>query len=96
MTEAFSGNVEMAIVLPLSVVSNQLIKIESELRHLNMKASHVARARDNGQHAQSISARLDSINASLDSIRELVAEFGADMRLPAPAAAQRRNSSRDD
>jgi hypothetical protein len=89
MTEAFSGNVEMAIVLPLSVVSHQLLKIESELRLLNMKALHVDRQRDHGHHTQLINARLETINASLDSIRDLVAELGADI-------PRKRTPERDD
>jgi hypothetical protein len=96
MTEAFSGNVEMAIVLPLSVVANQLMRIESDIRLLNMKAFHVAQARDNGGHTQLINAKLETINASLDAIRELVAEFGADIHPPVPVAAPKRGSDRDD
>jgi hypothetical protein len=96
MTEAFSGNVEMAIVLPLGVVANQLMRIESDIRLLNMKAFHVAQARDNGHHTQLIHAKLETINASLDAIRELVAEFGADIHPPVPAAGPKRGSDRDD
>jgi hypothetical protein len=96
MTEAFSGNLEVAIVLPLSVVSNQLLRIESDLRLLHMKAFHVARERDNGHSTQSINARLDAINASLDAIKELVAEFGADIHPRPPAAAPKRGPDRDD
>lgn len=97
MTESSVGNVEMAIVLPLGVVGKQLMRIESELRLLNMKALNVDKQRDDGHHTASIAATLETINASLDSIRQLVAEFGADIHL-VPSAASRRNqyTNRDD
>jgi hypothetical protein len=97
MTDAVAGNVEMAIVLPLGVVGKQLMRIESELRLLNMKAVNVVMQRDDGHHTASITATLETINASLDSIRQLVAEFGADIH-PLRSAASRRNryTNRDD
>jgi uncharacterized protein YicC (UPF0701 family) len=79
MTEASSANLEMAIVLPLGVVANQLMRIEAELRHLNMKALTVARERENGRLTGLIATRLDNINEVLDSIRGLVSDIEADI-----------------
>jgi len=95
MTNASAGNVETSIVLPLGVVGKQLLRIESDLRLLNMKALNVVTQREDGHHTQLISATLESINASLDSIRHLVAEFGADIH-PQPSAASRHEARRHD
>jgi hypothetical protein len=87
----------MAIVLPLGVVGKQLMRIESELRLLNMKALNVGMQGDDGHHTTSIIATLETINASLDSIRQLVAEFGADIHpLPSPASRRNQYTNRDD
>ena len=67
-----SENPDMAIVLPLGVVANQLRKIEAELRLLNMKSLDFADERENAILAGRIEARLDNINEALDSIRNLV------------------------
>jgi hypothetical protein len=91
MTDASAGNVEMAIVLPLGVVGKQLMRIESDLRNLNMKVLHVAKKRDDGHHAELITATLEGINVSLDSIRQLVAEFGADIH-----GTRKRDTNRED
>jgi len=49
MTEGSSAaNLEMAIVLPLAVVAHQLMRIEADLRLLNMKALDFANAREEG------------------------------------------------
>jgi hypothetical protein len=79
MTEAPSGNLELAIVLPLGVVGHQLMRIEADLRLLNMKLSDFAAERDNAPHARLIAARLEQINEALDSIRILVADIAADL-----------------
>ena len=46
MAETSGANVEMAVVLPLGVVANQLMKIETDLRLLNMKALDFAQERE--------------------------------------------------
>jgi hypothetical protein len=79
MKEASSGNLEMAIVLPLGVVGHQLMKIEADLRLLNMKASEFAREREYAPHTRLIEARLEQINEALDSIRTLVSDIAADL-----------------
>jgi ubiquinone biosynthesis protein COQ9 len=79
MTEASSANLELAILLPLGVVANQLMRIEAELRLLNMKALNVAKERENQRLSGLIEARLDSINDVLDSIRGLVSDIAADI-----------------
>jgi hypothetical protein len=55
MTEASSANLQMAIALPLGVVSNQLMRIEADLRLLNMKALDFGRDRKNGRESQTSS-----------------------------------------
>lgn len=79
MKEASSENFEMAIVLPLGVVGHQLMRIEADLRLLNMKASDYARERDNAPHTRLIETRLEQINEALDSIRILVSDIAADL-----------------
>jgi ubiquinone biosynthesis protein COQ9 len=80
MTEASSANLELSILLPLGVVANQLMRIEAELRLLNMKALKVARERENQRLSGLIEARLDNINDVLDSIRGLVSDIAADIQ----------------
>ena len=75
MTEASSANFEMSINLPLGVLANQLMRIEADLRLLNMKALRCARERENQRPTGGIEARLDSINATLESIRDLVSDI---------------------
>jgi hypothetical protein len=77
MTEAPATNFEMAIVLPLGVVANQLMKIEAQLRLLSVKALSFAKARERGPHAGLIEARLENINEALDSLRGLVSDIEA-------------------
>jgi len=80
MTEASSANLEMAIILPLGVIANQLMKIEAQLRLLNMKALKFAAERDSGRLTGLIEDRLEHINAALDSIRGLVSDIEADIQ----------------
>ena len=79
MTKASSANLEMAIILPLGVVANQLMKIEADLRLLNMKALDFVNEDGGGRHTGLIEARLENINDALDSIRGLVADIDADI-----------------
>jgi hypothetical protein len=68
----------MALILPLGVVANQLMKIEADLRLLNMKALDFAREDESGRHTGLIQARLENIHEALDSIRGLVSNIEAD------------------
>ena len=80
MTEASGANLEMAIVLPLGVAVNQLMRIEAHLRLLNMKTGDYAKECSNARFAGPIAARLDQIHETLDSIRGLVADIETDVR----------------
>jgi tetrahydromethanopterin S-methyltransferase subunit B len=70
----------MAIVLPLGVVAHQLIKIEADLRLLNMKALELAKERENGRHTRLIEATLENINEALDAIKGLVSDIETDIQ----------------
>jgi hypothetical protein len=88
-----SASLEMALVLPLAVVSNQLKKIETDLRLLNMKTAVFARQDEDRRDARSIEAHLERINEALVSIGGLVSDMEADLH----ASAKRdRERSRDD
>jgi len=80
MTEISATNLEMAIVLPLGVVAHQLIKIEADLRLLNMKALELAKERENGRHTRLIEATLENINEALDAIKNLVSDIETDIQ----------------
>jgi hypothetical protein len=86
MTEPSRANLQLAIVLPLGVISNQLMRIEADLRFLSMKALIYAKQRENGGIGSQITAQLDQINEALDLIRGLASDMQADMeRKPSPA-----------
>jgi len=87
MTPASPADWEMAIVLPLGAVLNQLQRIESQLRLLNMKALDFARDGDNPMPRSGIDARLEQISDVLGSVARLVADIGADIA-PPPARAR--------
>jgi hypothetical protein len=80
MTEASSADFEMSISLPLGVLANQLMRIEADLRLLNMKALRCARERENQRPTGGLEARLDNINATLESIRDLVSDIEGCLR----------------
>jgi hypothetical protein len=80
MTEASPSNLELALVLPLGVVANQLMRIEADLRFLNMRTLAHAQELESGSLARKIAAPLDRINEALDLIRGLVADIRADVR----------------
>jgi hypothetical protein len=85
VTESTAANLELGIVLPLGVVANQLMKIEADLRFLNMKALGYARDNGDGTVAGQIAGRLEHISEALDLIRAQVADLQADMqRKPLP------------
>jgi chromosome segregation ATPase len=80
MTHTSSTNPELAIVLPLGVVANQLMKIEADLRYLNMKALVYAKERQERALTGEIAARLEKITEALDMLRDLVSDIDADLR----------------
>jgi hypothetical protein len=103
MTEASPANLQLAIALPLGVVANQLMKIETDLRFLNMKALACANDRERGELAAKIAGSLDRINGALDLIRGLVVDMEANIQTagqPATAsrdpAPRKPNTDRDD
>ena len=87
------ARIELTIVLPLGVVANQLMKIEADLRFLNMKALVYARDDADGTLAAQIAGRLDKINEALELIRSLVSNLQTDIQ-PKPARPA-RTSPRD-
>ena len=88
MTEASRPEWEMAIVLPLGAVANQLQRIEAQLRLLNMKALDFARERENHALRGLIEGRLEQIGETLESVTTLVSDIGADL-LPSRAKVTR-------
>jgi hypothetical protein len=72
MTEASRASQELEIVLPLGVIANQLMKIEADLRFLNMKALMHTAERENRDLSAQVTAHLEKINEALDLIRGLV------------------------
>jgi hypothetical protein len=93
MTEASPANLELAIVLPLGVVANQLMRIETDLRFLNMKALAYANERENGDLAAKVAGGLEKINRALDRIRGQVADMEAGIQ---PTSASRPGTSSRD
>jgi hypothetical protein len=96
MTTASPANLELAIVLPLGVLANQLMKVEADLRFLGMRAS--AYAGGEGGASRQVAAQMDKISETLDSIQGLLLSFAADFR-PRPAGSspsRKPNSDRDD
>ncbi len=93
MTEASPVNLELAILLPLGVIANQLMRVEADLRSLNMNALVYAKERANGDLAAQISTRLERINEALDLIRGLMSDFEGDIQ---PRAARRERTSSTD
>ena len=84
MTEASTENLELSILLPLGAAANQLMRIEADLRFLNMKALAYAKKGENAGPARLIAARLEKINEALDRIHGLVSDIEADVQ-PRPA-----------
>jgi len=91
MTEASPANLELAIALPLGVVANQLMRIETELRFLNMKALADANEREKGDLAAKTAGGLEKINAALDLIRGLVADIEAHIQTARPPGTSSRD-----
>jgi hypothetical protein len=80
MADTSGANLELAMMLPLGVIANQLLKIEAELRFLNMKVVSYAEQREGtGLHGQ-IASRLENINEALDRIRGLMSDLQSDIQ----------------
>lgn len=79
MNKESSTDWEIAIDLPLGVVASQLVRIEEQLRLLNMKAADFVRQRDTARRNGAIAARLEHINRALDAIRTLMTEIETDI-----------------
>ncbi len=92
MSKPSSTDWELAIDLPLGVVASQLLRIEEQLRLLNMKAADLVKERDNGRRNGAISVRLEHINKALDSIRTLMADIETDI----DATRRKPHPERDD
>ncbi len=93
MTAASPANLELAIALPLGVVANQLMRIETDLRFLNAKALAYANERENGELAAKIAGGLEEINEALDRIRRLVTDIEGHIQ---PTSASRPGTSSRD
>ncbi len=70
----------MTVALPLDVVANKLMKIEEELRSLNMKVLNFEQERERGGLNGLIGARLERIHDTLDSIRARLSHLDADIQ----------------
>lgn len=79
MTQATSAGWELAIVLPLGAVANQLQKIEAQLRLVNMKALNFTEVRDSQAVHGLVEARLEQISETLVSVAALVLDIEADL-----------------
>lgn len=77
-----STDLELAIVLPLGVLAHQLMRVEAQLRLVNMKALDLATESDHRGAAALINAKLEHISEALDSIRTLVTDISR--RKPKP------------
>jgi hypothetical protein len=93
MTGPSQSNLQLAIVLPLGVIANQLMRIEADLRFLNMKALVHAQQSETGGIGSQIIAQLDHINEALDLIRGLASDIQADMQSP---ISRKPSPERDD
>jgi hypothetical protein len=82
MMQKCAANLELAIGLPLGVVADKLMRIETELRALNMKALVFVNERVTGL----IEARIETIYKTLDSIESLASDIAADIQPRSSAA----------
>jgi hypothetical protein len=74
-----TGNWDVTLVLPLKAAANQLLKIETQLRHLNLKATASIEARERTETARCLAERLEDIHEALESLKKLVADMEADL-----------------
>jgi hypothetical protein len=89
-----SANFELAVVLPLGVAANQLMKVESELRFLTAKLSRYGQER--GSTRVEAAASLEKMSEAVDAIRQIIAEIQADIQPPASGTTSRTRTDRDD
>ncbi len=82
MTKASSAELELAIVLPLGALAQQLMRVEAQLRLVNMKALDLATESEYKGSAALINAKLEHISEALDSIRSLVTDISRRKRPP--------------
>jgi hypothetical protein len=82
MSRASTADLELAIVLPLGVLAQQLMRVEAQLRLVNMKSLDLASERDYKGSAALINAKLEHISEALEAIRGLVADMSR--RKPQP------------
>lgn len=80
MSESPPANFELSVVLPLGVIANQLLKLESELRFLHARTSACAREPPGADMAAQAAARLEKINVALEAIRTLAADIETDIQ----------------
>ena len=89
-----SASFELAVVLPLGVAANQLMKLESELRFLYAKLSGYRQ--ECGSARGEAAARLEKMSEALDAIRQLIADIQTDIQPHATGTAPRARTDRDD
>jgi hypothetical protein len=82
VTRTSSPDLELSIVLPLGALAQQLMKVEAQLRLVNMKALDVATDGEYRGSAALINAKLEHICEALDAIKGLVADISR--RKPQP------------
>jgi hypothetical protein len=80
MTAKNLAHVEMSLALPLDVIAGKLMKIEQELRSLNVKALNFETERERGDLNGLIGARLERIHDALDSIRAHLSHLQGDIQ----------------
>jgi hypothetical protein len=91
-----AANVELAFALPLGVIANQLMRMESDLRFLSAKVSGESDGQDNPVLKAQIAARVEQINEALESIRVLMAEIEQNLQPKSTGASKRRRDDRED
>jgi hypothetical protein len=96
MSEASPANFELAIVLPLGVIANQLMKLEADLRFLNAKTARYASEPADGVLAAQVASRIEKINEALEVIRTLVSDIAADIQPRSAKKFPRTSADRDD
>jgi hypothetical protein len=96
MTTAGPANLQLAIVLPLGVVANQLMKVEADMRLLSMRAG--AMAGGESAAARLVAGHVEKISETLDSLRRLLSDFESDLQPRASGSSAKRkpNPDRDD
>lgn len=83
MTGPNSANFELAVVLPLGVLANQMMKLETDLRFLSARTPLFGEAREDSRLSAQFNARLEQIHQAIDGIRALLEEIESAARKPA-------------